>query len=300
MNRRAFATGLIALTAAPNAAHAKWRAADADALQRAAAHAPFGSTIALARGAYDIADLQLPRSLTLKGEPGTVLYSSRQVVKGLLNPLPGASLRVQNIKFKNAASPDSNGAGIRHDGRDLTIIDCVFEQNENGVLATGEEAGSIIIRRSAFLRNGAGDGYSHGIYAARGAVLDIGDSRFEATKIGHHIKSLAARTRIVDCVLDDANGRTSYAVDASRGGDVAIIDSTLIQSANGDNRSLINYDLSRGGQARQLLLVHNTIINYRKNGALLRNGTGLIPTLIDNDIRNESGGRFSVPHNDRS
>ena len=128
----------------------------------------------------------------------------------------------------------------------------------------------------------------------RAASLDIKQSRFVGTKIGHHVKSLATRTRVTGSTLDDAEGRTSYSIDVSRGGDVFIADNTFIQSANGDNSTIINYDLSRGGDATGLAVLNNRIVNGHRNGRLLRNATDLEATVAGNDVKNERGAKLKI------
>lgn len=262
---------------------------NAGALKRAVWRAAPGETITLAAGRYDIADIKIEGSLTLRGDGDVVLYSSKPVAKGLLNPLSGAALTVENLTFRGAQSPDKNGAGIRNDGRYLTIINCRFEDNENGVLSTGDRDGVITISGSTFLRNGHGDGYSHGIYVLRAEKLDIQNSKFIATHIGHHVKSLADETIIYGSLLDDDDGASSYAIDLSKAGRVRLIGNRIIQSERAENNTMINYDTSRGGEAQSLQITGNTIINRRRNGNFLRNQTELRPVVHDNDIIIENG-----------
>ncbi|WDI30010.1 hypothetical protein PUV54_08565 [Hyphococcus flavus] len=266
------------------------RVDNANALERAVRNGESGEVIYVVAGRYDLSDLKIPRDLSLIGEEGVTFFSSQPVAKGILNPLWDASLHVENIRFEGATSPDLNGAGIRHDGVNLTAINCTFENNENGILATGQEHGKVVIQSSQFIGNGYGDGYSHGIYLSSGAVLEITSSSFVGTKIGHHVKSLAATTTIHGSSFDDANGKTSYAVDASRGGAVSITGSSFTQAADADNSTLFNYDLSRGGDAISLEISGNRIINRKRNGRILRNDTALAPTIENNDIINERGG----------
>lgn len=288
-----FALALIALLFSSQV-KAETIVRNSDELRHAVANAPDDTTITIATGVYDIADLKIRRDLTLVGENGAVLTSSRAVAKGLLNPLPGVSLHVSNLKFRGAKSPDKNGAGIRHDGADLTVVNCIFVENENGILSTGDETGRVRIHGSQFLRSGHGDGYSHGIYVLRAASLTIENSGFTGTKIGHHVKSLAAHTLVQNSTLDDGDGRTSYAVDASKGGDVTIAGNTIIQAVDGDNATIINYDLSRGGAARALKIVNNRILNYRTGGRLLRNETRLRPSISGNAVENFSGASLAI------
>lgn len=265
---------------------------NAKALEKAVRMAGSGETIRVASGRYDLTDLKIPRDLTIIGEGDVVFFSSQPVEKGILNPLWDSSFQVENITFEGARSPDLNGAGIRHDGVDLTVVNCVFDKNDDGILATGQEHGKIAILDSRFTNNGYGDGYSHGIYVASGASLDIKNTSIIGTKIGHHVKSLAGRTTIVNSSFDDADGRTSYAVDASRGGAVSITGSSFIQAADADNSTLFNYDLSRGGEAVSLEISGNRVVNRNRNGRLLRNDSPVTPLLRDNEIINEGRGRM--------
>ncbi|MBB5517827.1 right-handed parallel beta-helix repeat-containing protein [Amphiplicatus metriothermophilus] len=263
---------------------------DAASLTRAIADAEDGARLVVPAGEYALTDVKLPRSLTLVGEGAVVFRAAGPVEKGILNPLEGVSLRVENISFRGARSADLNGAGIRHDGADLTVIDCAFYENENGVLATGVETGRIRISGSFFIGNGHGDGYSHGIYVVRAESLTVESSRFEATRVGHHVKSLARRTLILGSHFDDTGGRTSYALDVSAGGDVVFAGNTVVKSADADNAAIVNYDLSRGGAALGLRVESNQIVNRHPAAILLRNRARLAPVVKDNQIVNEGRG----------
>jgi RTX calcium-binding nonapeptide repeat (4 copies) len=284
---------LICTALTPRPAHAQILVDSAKGLRLAVEQSEAGEEIIIAAGNYDIADLKLPRDMTLRGESNVVFHSTKPVAKGILNPLPGASIRIENIKFFGASSPDQNGAGIRHDGENLTIVDSTFERNENGVLATGSERGNITVQNSKFLRNGYGDGYSHGIYVVRAASMQINDSQFTGTRIGHHVKSLARVTEIRGSKFDDADGRTSYAIDASKGGEIKITGNQFIQAANADNPAIINYDLSRGGKPGNVTIADNRIINRHRRGKLLRNATAITPIIFGNEITNEGAGELN-------
>lgn len=274
---------------APALAQADLLVSDELALKRAVDGAPAGETIVLEDGVYLVSDLKLRRSITLKGKGEAVLTAPDPVAKGLLNPVGDASVRVENLTFRGARSPDKNGAGIRHDGADLTIVNCRFENNENGVLATGKPEGKIRIHKSRFTNNGHGDGYSHGIYVVRSALVEIENSQFIGTRIGHHVKSLAAKTSITGSTLDDGDGRTSYAVDASKGGDLVFENNNVIQSANSDNRAIINYSVARGGSAGTVTARFNKITNRKRRAVFLQNATDITPVVHDNEIINENG-----------
>lgn len=280
---------LIMTLAAVAACSSRAAASDGDWLKQQIVRAPAGAVIEVPAGDYDLTDVQISRSITLSGDPGggAVFRSAETTEKGILVPLTGVDLKVENITFVGAKSWDRNGAGIRHEGRNLSIVNCKFIGNETGVLATGNADGAITITRSEFIDSGFGDGQSHGIYVSSGGRLDVNASRFVGTRIGHHIKSLAAATIVRNSVMDDAYGRPSYAIDVSRGGDVTIENNRFIQSADAENYAIVNYDLSRGGAAKRLVVSGNEIINHYDGGVFLRNDTRLAPALSENRIENK-------------
>ncbi|HXI87700.1 MAG TPA: right-handed parallel beta-helix repeat-containing protein [Parvularculaceae bacterium] len=267
---------------------------DSAALIRSIETAKKGATVTVPAGEYDIADVKIPKDINLVGQGEVVFYSSRKLEKGLLVPGWDASLRVENITFEDAVSYDDNGAGIRNDGLNLTVINCRFINDQDGILATGRDEGKIEIVHSEFIGSGAGDGYSHGIYVSSGHSLAIKDSRFVGTRYGHHVKSLADITTITGSTFDDADGHTSYAVDASRGGAVTITGNSFLKAADADNNALFNYDLTRGGKAISLTISGNKIVNRRRGAILLRNPTALKPVIKNNRLANEGRGQFAV------
>jgi len=264
---------------------------DSDQLKRKISSARSGAVIDIPAGNYDLTDFKITRSMTLRGadEGKTVFRSAAVTDKGILIPEAGVNLTVENITFAGAKSWSRNGAGIRHEGRNLTVINCRFVENEDGILSTGADNGVITLRNSDFLDNGFGDGQSHSIYVSSGHKLDIEGGQFIGTRIGHHVKSLADITIVRGARLDDGVGRGSYAVDVSKGGDVTIENNTIIQAADGENYSIINYDLSRGGVAARLVVTGNMIVNRYDGGVFVRNDTKLKPVMFGNKIENDGG-----------
>lgn len=285
MNRFA---SLFVLGAGVAACGAAASADDGDWLKKEIASARSGAVIEVPAGDYDLTDVKIARSITLRGaaDGKTVFRSAETTEKGILVPLAGTDLAVENITFSGAKSWDRNGAGVRHEGRNLTVVNCIFVGNEDGILATGDPKGVITISKSAFFDSGFGDGQSHAIYVSSGGRLVVDGSRFKGTRIGHHVKSLADETIVRNSVLDDAYGRSSYAVDVSKGGVVKIENNKIVQAADADNHAIVNYDLTRGGEARELTISGNEITNHFDGGVLLRNDTKLAPTLAGNAIVN--------------
>lgn len=279
---------LFLAAALASACGASASANDGAWLKRQIASARPGAVIDVPVGDYDLKDVAISHSIILRGpaEGGAVFRSAETTEKGILVPQAGADLRVENITFAGAKSWDRNGAGVRHEGRNLTIVNCKFIGNEDGVLATGDPKGVIAIEGSQFIDSGFGDGQSHAIYIVNAARLDVANSEFVGTRIGHHIKSLADATIVRNTLLDDAYGRSSYAIDVSKGGDVTIENNRFVQAANADNYSVINYDLSRGGAARRLVITGNEVVNHFDGGVFVRNDTRLVPVIGENRIEN--------------
>lgn len=275
-----------------SSAHAEIRVSNANEFLNALDKAKRNETIVVAAGIYQLNETKIGRSLRIVGDGRVVLRARSTTPKGILVPLGGVSLHVENIQLEGARSSDRNGAGIRHEGRDLTLINVSFVNNENGVLSTGHERGVITIENSSFVNNGHGDGFSHGIYVVQAKSLTIRQSEFIGTKIGHHVKSLAEETTITGTRFDEADGRTSYAIDTSKGGALEVTDSVFVQTERADNPSLINYDLTRGGKAVRIVITGNEITNTHPRGLLLRNDSLLTPVMSSNVITNTARGHM--------
>ena len=54
--------------------------------------------------------------------------------------IQGDDTTVESVVFTGAAVVDKNGAGIRQEGKNLTVRRCYFHDNEDGILA-GDKAG---------------------------------------------------------------------------------------------------------------------------------------------------------------
>ena len=144
---------------------------------------------------------------------------------------------MRNITFTAAHASSHNGSGIRAEGVNLTVEASRFIDNEDGILA-GDNAGStIVIRDSYFSGNGnCIAACAHGIYANHIALLRVENSQFLEQHVGHHIKSRAARTEILNnSVRDGAKGSASYLVDLPNGGSALISGNRLEKGALSQN-----------------------------------------------------------------
>ncbi|CCQ72937.1 calcium-binding protein [Magnetospira sp. QH-2] len=273
-------------------------------VQEAWAVAEAGDTLMIYEGTYQFSGneyysrydddhpLLVNQDLAIIGV-GDVVFNVGTVSKGALVVAGEASLYVENISFTGANNTSLNGAGIRHQGNDLTVVNSTFTDNQNGILGSGDGTGQEIrIIGSQFVNNGAGDGFSHGIYVGTADSLIIEDSEFRDTNIGHHVKSLAANTVVRNSILDDGNGTASMNIDVTAGGDLLVEGNQIIQSPNSDNPRMIWYSTDRGGEAGTITIRDNEFINELDGGPLIgvsESVVGISMVLENNQITDPSG-----------
>jgi Right handed beta helix region len=217
-------------------------------------------------GYFDCADWH-QNNLTIEGKGPNVVITDKACNGKALFIIDGNNVTIRNLTFQRARVPDHNGAGIRAQGTNLTIDHCRFIDNEDGILsAVGLNDSHFIITNSEFLDNGSCEGAcAHGIYINRSALLRIEHSVFRRTHHGHHIKSRAAETILIDNTIEDGpTGNSSYLVDLPNGG-------TLIMQGN---------TLEKGPKAEN----HSTAITIGEEGVTQR--TKEI-TITDNTFRND-------------
>jgi hypothetical protein len=246
----------------------------------AAAVARAGDVVRIAAGDYrgDVATWSVS-DLRICGVGGRArLFADGRSAGGkAIWVVSGANIAIDNVSFHNAKVPDKNGAGIRaeHAGGDLRIVNSGFYDNENGILAASGP-GSITIERSAFARNGFGDGYSHNLYVNNIARLTVRASYFADARIGHNLKSRAAQSVIENSYfMDGPNGTASYQMDFPNGGHVLLRGNLVQKGPRADNSNGIAFGLEGLTQpVNRLALVHNTLVTTRSRGAFLSVAAG--------------------------
>lgn len=244
--------------------------------------------ILLDAGVYTDDTAVVDKPLTIEGTgAGATLRVTAPIVnrKGIL--VANADLTVRRIAFEGAhvtAADGGNGAGIRHQGGHLTVDLCAFTGNQNGILANPGRTAAITVRRSAFAENGAGDGYTHAIYAGAIARLAVTDSTFTGTRVGHNIKSRAYRTDISDTVLEDGvAGTSSYAIDLPNGGQAHIARVRVTQGPRTANVAMLAYGAEGALHADSgLVVADSTFVNLAPRAIAINNFTGIAVTLRNN------------------
>ena len=181
----------------------------------------------------------------------------------------GGAMLVENIDFVGARVPDRNGAGIRLERGRLTLRNCLFSDNENGVLTSGDPASELEIEGSEFSENGAGDGYSHNIYVGAIRKLRVTGSYFHHARIGHLLKSRASENHIMyNRLTDEAGGTASYELEFPSGGMAYVVGNLIAQGAQTENPAVVSSGAEGYAWPRnELHLINNTLIDGLTTGS---------------------------------
>ncbi len=232
----------------------------------AAAVAKSGDTVEIEAGDYSgDAAVWTQSNLTLVGVGGRphLLANGKSAEGKAIWVLKGDNTVVDNIRFSGAQVSDNNGAGIRLEGANLTVRRCYFHDNENGILTGANEHSTVLIERSIFERNGAGDGYTHNMYIGRVAHFILQYSFVRLAKVGHQVKSRAERNEVLyNRIMDEAEGTSSYLLDFPEPGTAIVIGNLMQQGPETENSTLIN-------SVQTTYIVHNTIVNDRGSGTFV-------------------------------
>ncbi len=216
--------------------------------------------------------------LTIEGAGPNVIIADKVCNNKGLFITRGNDITIRNITFRSARASSHNGSGIRAEGNNLTVEDSRFIDDEDGILA-GDNAASIITIKNSYFR-GNGNciaACAHGIYAGHIALLRVEGSTFEEQHVGHHIKSRAARTEIINnSVQDGPNGSASYLVDMPNGGSAMISGNTFEKGPLSENK---NAAISIGAEkAKGLNLPGDIVIEDN----VFSNDTGVATAFVKN------------------
>lgn len=198
------------------------------------------ATILIAPGVYRECTVQAGGVITFKArEPGTAIFESTPCEDKAAFVLRGQGSTVDGLVFRGFRVSDGNGAGIRTEMGDLTVVNSMFLDSQEGILG-GEPVGQrITIDHSTFSGLGQCDeapNCSHSIYLANKGEVTVTNSRFERGTGGHYIKIRAPRVTITDNSFDDSKGsKTNYMIDLPEGGTGTIARNTFQNGRNKEN-----------------------------------------------------------------
>ena len=260
----------------------------------AAAVAQRGDVIEIASGTYvDCAVWPSSAgSITIRTmDDGPVVITGRVCEFKAAFVIKADNVTVRGITFSGAKAPNHNGAGIRAEGRNLTVEHSRFLDNEEGILAAPQRESAIVIRDSYFKGNGnciSPMGCAHGIYVGNIANLDVEHCTFIEQHAGHHIKSRAERTELIENTIEDGpDGTASYLVDIPNGGALIMRDNILEKGPKSENNmaAVILGEEGNSNATPEIILERNRFSNdIPMETVFVRNFTGTVAILKNNVV----------------
>ena len=201
--------------------------------------------------------------------------------------IAGDDTTVDNIEFSGAVVPDGNGAGIRQEGRNLTVRRAYFHHNQNGILSGASSGSTIAIEFSEFAYNGAGDGFTHNLYIGHVDRLVFRHNWSHHAVVGHLLKSRARENHILyNRLTGETGGTASYEINLPNGGLSFVIGNLIEQPPTSQNGAMLDY-LSEGGANpdQRLFVINNTFVNNRGSGTFVQVAASTTaPAVLRNNI----------------
>jgi len=234
----------------------------------AVAAANDGDTILVQAGTYTNDFAEIAHKITLQSVGGMAILRATQDIpneKAIL--ITDTDTVINGFVFTGAHVTDdqgANGAGIRYQGGNLTIRNCWFHNNQEGLLGDGVP-GTILIETSEFGHNGnatgPGSGYTHNIYAGNNTLLDIESSFIHDAIVGHEIKSRAETTIVNNSLVMDGHASTaSYGIDLPNAGAGTITNTIIDKAATSENPVLISYAEEGNWNPSLVLTLQNVLL----------------------------------------
>lgn len=182
----------------------------------------------------------------------------------------GRNISIEGFDFFGAQVPDQNGAGIRLEAGSLSLRDCSFKDNENGVLTSNDEKVRLEIEDCEFGTIVRRNGKNHNLYVGAIAYLRVVGSYFHHGQAGHLLKSRAAVNHIFyNRLTDELGGRASYELEFPNGGLALVVGNVIQQSAGTENPHIIAFGAEGYGPGRhELHLINNTVVDQRPSGGV--------------------------------
>ena len=280
-----------------------WRVGAARVLKNpsdAARKAQPGDIIEIDAGTYHNDYATWPQDdITIRGAGGLAHLKSKGLIpnRKAIWILKGNNILIENIEFSGAAVKDTNGAGIRHEGGDLTLRNTFFHDNEFSMLTGKRPGANIEISASRFWFQRRNNRFSHGIYIGPVGRFTLIGSHFKGTRGGHQVKSRAFENHLLYNRIEDVpGGDSSRLVDLPNCGLSFIVGNDLHQGADTQNFNAIGYGHEgcpqRTAAQMRLYVVNNTFVNEAGRGTLVDNSAGG-DAIVSNNLLVGSG-RFLV------
>ncbi|MET0518429.1 MAG: hypothetical protein ABW005_06290 [Burkholderiaceae bacterium] len=249
-------------------------------LAEAAARARDGMRVEVEAGDY-IGDVAVwpQNDLSLCAVGGRVrLIGQGQAAQGKgIFVTRGERQHIEGFDFSGAVVPDGNGAGIRLERGSLSLFDCTFRDNENGLLSSNDHTVRLEIENCEFGPILRREGKTHNLYVGAIAYLRVSGSYFHHGVLGHLLKSRAAVSHIFyNRLSDEIDGAASYELEFPNGGQALVVGNLVQQGSSTENPLMISFGVEGYTWPRQeLQLINNTLVDLLpRGGSYLRVSPG--------------------------
>ncbi len=225
-----------------------------------------GDIVEIASGNYVDCAIWRANKLTIRGVGGRAHVKDKTCAGKAIWITVGDDITIENIEFSGMRVRDRNGAGIRHEGRGLTIRNAYFHDGEEGILSGNRRPGDkILIEYSEFARLGKG-GRAHSIYIGRAASFTLRNSFVhDCIGEGNCVKSRAFETEITCNRIASLDGNSSWEIDLPEGGFAMVRRNVIEQGRHSVNWGIIGFAMEtsakRGHPNQVLVLTDNILIN---------------------------------------
>lgn len=274
---RIIAAGALGALALPLGAEATTiTVSPGSSIAAAVAGASAGDIIDVQPGTYtnDFPVVNVPLTIQTTGAPGSVIINDTGIPNNQGIITNNSSLKVVGLTIIGAATVpgqgDNAGAIRDHSSTNLTVIDSLLEDSQNGILTEDPtRSETISIQGTTFLQDGSGAGDTHALYVGDAASLDVENSIFCGTNNGHDVKSRATTTTVSGSTMYvgatgpgcAVAGTTGAGIDAPNGGVVDLVSDSIIQGSTNSNGALIIMGGESPLLANNALTITNTTLS---------------------------------------
>ena len=198
----------------------------------------------------------------------------------------GDEVVVENVEFSGARLASGNGAGIRAQGRRLTVRAGYFHDSDTGLLSDNDPEQQITIEYSEFARNGHEDGKAHNLYIGSIGRFEMRFSSSSGARTGHLLKSRAKQNLIAyNRLADMPPGPASYELDFPRSTDATVIGNLILQAEASPNGAILSYGAEDKGRVPEgrLRIASNTFVSLRSRPVFVVNHSP-VPALVVGNV----------------
>ena len=253
----------------------------------AATAAQDGDTVLIAPGEYyDCATWRADRLTIAAADAGgdTVTITDTACGGKAAFIIAGNGVTVRNLGFARIRVPSDNGAGIRAEGRDLTIEDSRFVNDQMGILAASPDGGFLRIVGCSFAEDGSSltGKINFGVRASGYELLHIEHSTFGKARGGGHVSTEVGRAELVGNGFADDGKPMQGPLVAVQGGALLLEGNTFDLAAGAAERTGVVLAV---GEASAIAVRNNTLAGAGAGSTpLLRNWTGQDAASVNNTV----------------